>query len=162
MKFLSNALATIVLGTVFVATTTYVAPSHADQPQFVIETQSPLGFKETLAKLEANAKAIGWKVPKRWKINFQKNLKHVTGRDIGKTRVIGMCAPESAADILERDELKKLTAMMPCNIAVYEKSDGRTYISMLNMEALGEIYGDVVKDAAAKLAPQLKQMLILK
>ncbi len=161
MKSFSNLFATTLLGVVLVATTAFAGPSYAEQPQFIIETPSPLGFKETLAKLEANAKALGWKAPKKWKINFQLNLKHVTGRDIGKTRVLGLCAPEAAADILEHDELKMLTAMMPCNIAVYEKSDGKTYISMLNMEALGDLYGDVVKKAAAELAPQLKQMLIL-
>ena len=30
------------------------------------EVPSPLGFDETLLKIEANAKRLGWKVPKKW------------------------------------------------------------------------------------------------
>ena len=63
--------------------------------------------------------------------------------------------------ILVNDDLKKLTTMMPCTIAVYEKSNGKTYISMMNMEMLGMIYGGVVTPIAAELAPQMDAMVNL-
>lgn len=129
--------------------------------QMLIEVASPLGFDETLVKLEENAKYIGWKVPNKWKINFQKNLNKVTGVDIGKNEVLKMCEPEAAAKILIHDEYKLLTTMMPCTIAVYEKSDGKTYISMMNMEMLGMIYGGVIAEIAAELAPQMMEMIKL-
>jgi uncharacterized protein (DUF302 family) len=127
--------------------------------QMLIERQSPLGFEATLLRLEENAKALGWKVPSRWKVDFQRNLKNVTGTDIGPNRVIKMCAPEAAARLLVKDEYKQLTAMMPCTIAVYEKSDGKTYISMMNLEAMGLMYGGDVADMSAALAPQMEAML---
>ena len=129
--------------------------------QMLIENESPLGFDETLAKLEENAKYMGWKVPKKWKINFQNNLKKVTGVDIGKNQVLKMCEPEAAAKILVHDQYKLLTTMMPCTISVYEKSNGKTYISIMNMEMLGMIYGGVIAEIAAELAPQMMDMIKL-
>ena len=52
-----------------------------------------------------------------------------------------------------------LTAMMPCTIAVYVKSDGKTYVSMMNLELMGKMYGGDVEKMAVKLAPQMEQML---
>ncbi len=129
--------------------------------QMLIEVESPLGFDETLVKLEENAKYLGWKVPKKWKINFQKNLQKVTGVDIGKNEVLKMCEPEAAARMLVHDEYKLLTTMMPCTISVYEKSNGKTYISIMNMEMLGMIYGGVIAEIAAELAPQMMEMINL-
>ena len=129
--------------------------------KMLIELESPLGFDDTLAKIEENARYEGWKVPSKWKVNFQKNLMKTTGKDIGKNQVLKMCEPEAAVKILVNDELKKLTTMMPCTIAVYEKSNGKTYISLMNMEMLGMIYGGVVSGIAAELAPQMDAMVDL-
>ena len=48
---------------------------------------------------------------------------------------------------------------MPCTISVYEKSDGKTYISMMNLELMGKMYGGDVETMAVKLAPQMDAML---
>jgi len=136
----------------------------ADQPQapagqMLIEVASPLGFEETLERLEANAKEMGWKVPEKWKVDFQRNLLKVTDTDIGPNRVLKMCEPFAAAKLLLKDEYKMLTAMMPCTIAVYQKSDGKTYIAMMNLQMMGEMYGGDVMEMSKELAPQMQQML---
>ncbi|MGB5201879.1 MAG: DUF302 domain-containing protein [Sedimenticolaceae bacterium] len=127
--------------------------------EMLVEVPSPLGFEETLERLEQNAKAQGWKVPGKWKVDFQRNLKKVTGTDIGPNRVLKMCEPNAAAKLLLKDEYKQLTAMMPCTIAVYQKSDGKTYISMMNLKAMGEMYGGDVLTMTEELGPQMDQML---
>lgn len=138
-----------------------LAAAEAQSPaqQMLIEVSSPLGFEETLERLEENAKGLGWKVPQKWKVNFQRNLKKVTGTDIGPNRVLKMCEPFAAAELLVKDEYKKLTAMMPCTIAVYQKSDGKTYVAMMNLEMMASMYGGDVKDMADSLAPQMEKML---
>ena len=127
----------------------------------VTEIPSPLGFEETIAKVKSNAKEMGWKVPKSWKINFQKNLQKTVKVDIGPNQVMGMCEPQAAADILIHDELKQLSVMMPCKYAVYQKGDGKTYISIMNMNLLGTAFGDVVKGITTELAPQMEKMVTL-
>ena len=67
------------------------------------EISSPYTFDETLEKIEANAKGLGWKVPKKWKVDFQKNLLKVVKVDIGPNKLIKMCEPQAAADILIHD-----------------------------------------------------------
>lgn len=130
-------------------------------PQMLLEIESPLDFYDTLDKLVENAKAEGWKVPKKWRVNFQRNLEKVTGEDIGPNEVIKMCEPFAAVKMLKHDKYKQLTAMMPCTIAVYEKSDGKTYISMMNMNMLGLMYGGELAEIASELAPQMSKMVDL-
>ncbi|MCG6965632.1 MAG: DUF302 domain-containing protein [Chromatiaceae bacterium] len=127
--------------------------------KMLIEVPSPLGFEATLERIEANAKDLGWKVPEKWKVDFQRNMMKVTDTDIGPNRVLKMCEPFAAVKLLVKDEYKQLTAMMPCTIAVYEKSDGKTYVAMMNLDAMGQMYGADVQEMAKELAPQMAQML---
>ena len=66
------------------------------------------------------------------------------------------------AELLVKDEYKILTAMMPCTIAVYEKSDGKTYISLMNLDLMGAMYGGDVAEMAKELGPQMDAMVNLK
>lgn len=159
--FLSLTFAIFTTAAALVGTVSVATAEQASMPKMLIERESPLGFDETLEKLEENAKAQGWKVPKKWKVNFQKNLKHVTGVDIGKNKVLKMCEPHAAAKLMVKDEYKQLTAMMPCTIAVYEKSNGKTYVSMMNLEVMGAMYGGDVLTMVEELAPQMEAMLKL-
>ena len=133
--------------------------AQAAMPQMLVEVASPLGFEETLERLEANAKDLGWKVPGKWKVDFQKNLMKVTDTDIGPNRVLKMCEPFAAAKLLLKDEYKMLTAMMPCTIAVYEKSDGKTYIAMMNLGIVGKAIGGDVVVAMQKAMPDMLKMV---
>jgi uncharacterized protein (DUF302 family) len=125
----------------------------------VVEVQSPLGFDETLTHIETRAKSIKWKVPKKWKANFQKNFKKIAKKDIGPMRLLKMCEPFIAADLLIKDENKYLSVMMPCTFAVYQKSDGKTYIAMMNLELFGKALGGDVIPAMEKAWPDMLHMI---
>jgi len=158
MAKLFTALISFIAGAVVIA----VIGVNALPDMMIKEVPSPYSFEETLEKIEANAKAEGWKVPKTWKVNFQRNLLKVVKVDIGPNKLLKMCEPQAAADILIHDELKRLSVMMPCTIGVYEKSDGKTYITIMNMKILGLLFGDVVKEITTELAPQMDRMVTLK
>jgi len=156
-----SKLFTIILAFI-VGAVAAAAIAYYSLPGFMVkEVQSPYAFEETIEKVVTNAKKLGWKVPKSWKINFQKNLLKVVKVDIGPNRVIGMCEPQAAADILIHDELKKISVMMPCKVAIYEKSDGKTYISIMNMNLLGSAFGEKIGGITEKLAPQMLEMITL-
>ncbi len=129
--------------------------------EMIIEVESPLTFEETIEKIKSNAKALGWKVPKSWKKNFQKNLLKVTKEDVGRNLVFSMCEPWEAVKLLKFDKYKKFFAMMPCSFAVYEKSDGKIYASFMNIQLLGQMYkGEKEIEALVnKLGPQMQQMV---
>ncbi len=129
--------------------------------EMIVEKLSPLGFDETIAKIKKNAKALGWKVPKSWKKNFQKNLKKVTKKDIGKNLVFSMCEPWAAVKLLQHDKYKKFLAMMPCSFAVYEKSDGKVYASFMNIQLMGQMYkGQAeIEELVNELGPHMVKMV---
>ena len=131
--------------------------------EMVIEKASPLGFDETIEKLKSNAKELGWKVPSKWNKNFQKNLMHVTDIDVGRNLVIEMCEPFAAVELLVHDQYKKFLSMMPCSVAVYEKSDGKVYLSMMNIQLMGKMYKGQkeIDKLVTTLGPQMEQMLIM-
>lgn len=139
----------------------FAAEQQTQMPHMLIEIESPLGFDDTLEQIEINAKSEGWKVPSKWKVDFQKNFLRVTGVDIGPNQVIKMCEPFAAAELMVKDEYKQLAAMMPCTIAVYVKSNGKTYVSMLNLDLVGQMFGGDVAKMARELAPQMASMLEL-
>lgn len=152
----------IFVGLVFALSTLSINVNAEQSKDMIIEVESPIGFQETITKLKSNAKELGWKVPKKWAKNFQKNLKYVTKVDVGRNLVIEMCEPWAAVKLLVHDKYKKFLAMMPCSVAVYEKSNGKTYISMMNMRMLGSVYeGKEVKDLVRELAPQMDKMIIM-
>jgi len=129
--------------------------------EMIVEKLSPLGFDETIAKIKKNAKALGWKVPKSWKKDFQKNLKKVTKEDIGKNLVFSMCEPWAAVKLLKHDKYKKFLAMMPCSFAVYEKSDGKVYASFMNIQLMGQMYKGQkeIEDLVNELGPHMVKMV---
>lgn len=133
----------------------------ASDPGMLVEIESPLGFDETLERIESNARELGWKVPAKWKVDFRNNMERITETDIGPNQVLKMCEPFAAAKLLAQDRYKKLAAMMPCTIAVYVKSDGKTYVSMMNLDMMGRLYGGDVADMARELGPQMEAMITL-
>ena len=133
------------------------------ESEMIIERASPLGYEETIAKLIENAKGLGWKVPKKWKRTFQKNFKRIAKVDIGRNMLIEMCQPHAAAKLLVHDKYKKFLSMMPCTVAVYEKSDGKVYLSMMNIQMMGQLYKGQkeIDEMIAELGPQMEKMLIM-
>ena len=125
----------------------------------ITEIESPLGFQETVDHLKAKAKSLGWKVPKKWEANFQKNFQKIVGVDVGPVVAIKMCQVDVAASLLANDENKYLATMMPCTFAIYQKTNGKTYISMMNLEMVGRLIGGDVEDAMIKVMPDMKAMV---
>jgi uncharacterized protein (DUF302 family) len=107
---------------------------------------------------------MGWKVPKKWKKNFQKNFKRAAKVDIGgRAIVVEMCEPVAGANLMKHDQYKKFLSMMPCTVAVYEKADGKVYLSMMNIQMMADVYqGEKpIQEMVDKLGPQMEQMLIM-
>ena len=158
-QHLLNAI--LLISAMAISSLAFAVDQTAQMPNMLIEIESPMGFEDTLEQIEINAKSEGWKVPSKWKVDFQKNFLRVTGVDIGPNQVIKMCEPFAAAELMVKDEYKQLAAMMPCTIAVYVKSNGKTYVSMLNLEMVGQMFGGDVAKMAKELAPQMASMLTL-
>ncbi|WP_299576166.1 DUF302 domain-containing protein [uncultured Sunxiuqinia sp.] len=102
------------------------------------ESESNYNFTETIERIEQSVQENNWSIPHQY--NLQATLsKH--GFEVKPVRVFSICKPDLAARLLTGDADRQLSAMMPCRIAIFEKSDGKTYITRINAGLLSKLLG---------------------
>ena len=104
----------------------------------VEEIQSPMGYEETIAHIHNNVTNAGWKVSALMRLD--KTLAK-EGKIVLPVASFKICHPDHAEAVLEDDDARFLAVMMPCSIAVYEKTDGKTYVSTMNSGLMGRMFG---------------------
>lgn len=122
----------------------------------ILEDTSPFGFEETVKKLEESTKAHHWMVPKVH--DLQASMKK-SGKDVLPARVYELCQPDHAYRILSADEERIVSAMMPCRVAVYERPDGKTYISRMNSSLMAGMMGGLIAEVMATAAAENEEIL---
>lgn len=111
--------------------------------EMFFESKSKYGFEETVTQLSAQIEAGGWRL--QHVHNLQETMKK-NGFDVLQAKVLELCLPKYAYKLLSQDELRIYSNMMPCRIAVYDKSDGNTYVSRMNTAMLASQIGGVVEE----------------
>ena len=97
-----------------------------------------------MARLSKAAEAEGWKVLGVRKLH--ESIKQGAGIDVRPVHVVDLCHPAHAGKILAEDAARPVSVFMPCTIAVYEKTDGKTYVASTNASLLGRVFGGVVAE----------------
>jgi uncharacterized protein (DUF302 family) len=97
-----------------------------------LENESKYGFDETVEKLTAQVTANTWKLTAIH--DLQQTLKN-NGQDVLPVKVFAVCHPKHSGELLAMDDERVVSPLMPCRISVYTKSNGKTYISRLNVAA---------------------------
>lgn len=115
----------------------------------VHELKSPYSVDKTVDVISQNAKKQGWIVKNV--VNMQKSMKKNLNKDIPATKVMKLGQGKYAYALLQYDKTRFVAAMMPHSIAVYEKSDGTTYISSMNMGLMGKLFGGETDKIMAKV-----------
>ncbi len=118
--------------------------------------RSRLPFDETVEKFIANAEAAGWQVPKVYEL--QKSLSKA-GYQIPPLKVISICHPHYAAQVLEEDRHKVISAIMPCRIGVYQTSDGSVYVAAMNTSLMSKMFGSKIARIMQKVSAEEQAML---
>jgi uncharacterized protein (DUF302 family) len=118
----------------------------------LVESESKYAsFDETVAKFEESVKAHNWKLPAVH--DLQKTMAKF-GNDVKAVKVFELCHPDHANKILKESDERVVSSMMPCRVAIYEKHDGKVYISRMNSGlmagTMGGIIADVMSDASAE------------
>lgn len=107
------------------------------------ERKSPHGHDKTVQLIEEAVAAGGWNVSAA--MDLQKSLaKH--DRQVARVTVLKICAPGHAEKILKDDDAMFVSVLMPCSIAVYDKTDGQTYVSTMNSGLMGRMFGGTVAE----------------
>lgn len=104
----------------------------------MIENRSQFDFSATIDSLSKIITDNSWKITVIH--DLQETMKK-NGKEVLPVKVLEICNPVLAFQILSRDDLRDVTPMLPCRISVYEKADGMTYISRMNAPAFAAMIG---------------------
>jgi uncharacterized protein (DUF302 family) len=115
--------------------------------QLVIENRSNFDFGKTVDLLVSEAERRDWKVPAIH--DLQQSLAK-SGKIVKPVKVIEICKPEYSGQMLELNDERIISVMMPCRISVYEKEDGLTYIGLINA-------GDLASGLPVTIARVMKE-----
>ncbi|MBN2349701.1 MAG: DUF302 domain-containing protein [Bacteroidales bacterium] len=126
-------------------------------PGFLIkENQAKYSFEETAAKFEEIVVSNNWKIPI---IHDLQATMLKFGKEVQKVKIYEICQPDQAYKILTEDDERIVSSLMPCRIAIYEKSDGNVYISRLNSGFVSKAFGGVVADVMSQVTEENESML---
>ena len=99
---------------------------------YTVETAK--GFDEAVEAVLAKTKEKGFGV---LHVHDVKATLAAKGFDRAPLKIIEICNPKHAYDVLEKDI--KISLMLPCPISVYTQ-DGTTYISTLRPNVISQFY----------------------
>jgi uncharacterized protein (DUF302 family) len=123
--------------------------------QLFVVKESNLGFDQTMEAIEKSAASNQWGVP--FKYDLQATLKG-KGFDIQPVKVISLCKPAFANEILSDNNERLVSALMPCRVAVYEK-EGKTYVSMLNAALFAKFLNKKSKQVMSQASAENEKIL---
>ena len=105
--------------------------------QMFVVHESKMSFDETVDAITASVAENKWSMPHQY--DLQATLKK-HGFEVKPVKIFSLCKPELAYKILNLNEERMASALMPCRISVYEK-DGKTFVSMLNSGLFSKFMG---------------------
>jgi uncharacterized protein (DUF302 family) len=123
--------------------------------QMFVVHESNKNFDETIQAIEQSAVENNWSIPHQYNLQATMN-KH--GFEVQPVKVISLCKPEHAYEILGSENERLVSALMPCRVAVYEKN-GKTYVSMLNSGLFSKFMGEKVSDVMGAATKENLQIL---
>ena len=95
------------------------------------EVPSSYGFDKTVSLISNRINhQAGWHVTNI--INQEQVLLDNGGKEVGKVKIIKFCNAKLSSEMLKADDRKYMSVKMPLSISVYEKSDGKVYIGLMN------------------------------
>ncbi|MFC2089170.1 DUF302 domain-containing protein [Bacteroidota bacterium] len=121
------------------------------------ENKSNYDFETTVAKFEKSVQEAGWKLPH---VNdLQKSMKSF-GHEVHKVKVFEICQPEHAIKILSQDDERIVSSLMPCRVAIYEKSDGQVYVSRMNSSVLAKPMNKIIRKTMVDATVETEDILL--
>lgn len=120
------------------------------------ENRSKYGFEETINQLTELVPENEWKIIQI--LDLQETMRK-NGKDVLPVKVVEMCKPDYAYQLLSEDLQRIYSNMMPCRVSVYEKSDGKIYISRMNSAMFAEQIGGVMQDVMSKAFDDVEKMI---
>jgi uncharacterized protein (DUF302 family) len=120
------------------------------------EATSKYDFETSVEVFEQTATDMGWKIPA---VHDMRETMANFGKEVRNAKVFELCHPEHAYEILKLDDERIVSSMMPCRVSIYEKSDGKTYVSWMNTSLMGNMMGGVIADVMGIASRESEAMI---
>jgi len=124
--------------------------------QIFLENESKYNFAETVEKLTAEIEKKAWKVSAVH--DLQETLKK-NGSEVLPIKVFALCHPKHSSKILSKDDERIVSSLMPCRVSVYEKSNGKSYISRMNTGVLAKSIGGIIEEVMIDSSKEVEEIL---
>ena len=122
----------------------------------MLEDETAYDFETTVEVFEEKVREGGWSVLKTH--DMKETLKG-HGHDVLNVKIFELCSSKYSAEILKLDDERIVTPLMPCRVAIYEKSDGKTYIARMDSELLARPFGGVINDVMQQAASEIEDVI---
>lgn len=126
-----------------------------------VESESKYDFEKTAELITSGASENAWAMPHQYDLQMTMK-KH--GFEVRPVTVFSVCNPVLANQILGSNNERVVSAMMPCRIALYQKNDGKTYVSRMNANLMSKLMSGktrkVMSEAGAGSEKILEQIII--
>ena len=130
---------------------------YASAPNLMmVEDESKYDFAETVSVFEKEVKEAGWKVAG---LHDMKAILEGFGHDVNNVKIYELCSSKYSAEILKADDERIVAPLMPCRVAIYEKSDGKTYITRMNSTLMAKPFGGLIDRVMQKAAGETEVIL---
>ena len=124
--------------------------------EFYFAKETSLSFDEAIEKVKENLKQEGFGV--LTEIDIKETLKKKLDVDFKKYRILGACNPPFAYKVLQEND--KIGVMLPCNIIVQEKENGKVEIASINpMASMQNIKNDNLIEIAEIISAKLQKVV---
>jgi len=118
--------------------------------------QVNLSFDEAIQKAVEELKVEGFGV--LTEIDVKETLKKKLDVDFRKYRILGACNPALAFKALSEEE--NIGVMLPCNVIVQEKADGKVQVSAINpMESMKAVSNPNLEEIAKTVSEKLVKVI---
>ncbi|MFT4282851.1 MAG: DUF302 domain-containing protein [Candidatus Woesearchaeota archaeon] len=120
------------------------------------EFESRYDFNETVSLFEQRVNESGWGI---LNTHDMQAVKANLGYDVLPVKIFDLCSGEYSYEILSRDDERIVTPMMPCRVSIYEKSNGNTYIGMMNSGLVAKLFGGIINDVMQKATSETMEII---
>jgi len=122
----------------------------------MLEDESKYSFEETVTQFESAVTEANWKVAG---LHDMKAILDGFGYDVDNIKIYELCSSKYSAVILQEDYERIVSPLMPCRVAIYEKSDGKTYITRMNSMLMAKPFGGLIDEVMQQAAGETEVIL---
>lgn len=112
-----------------------------------------MNYEETMEKVTEELKNVGFGILTT--IDVKETFKKKLDKDFKKYIILGACNPNLAYSALTAEI--ELGLLLPCNVIVYEESENKTVLSILNPDLMADIAKD--SEALKEVSEKAKELL---